>query len=148
MSEQHTFTISGLKRKRGEIAGQIMVVKGQLRVLQDDLAAIDRSLGLLDPSIEPRKIKVLRPQHRFKYFEAGELAKLIFDQLRKSEGKPVQVPPMVEAIMDAKGLDKTHRDAVREIAARVLAQLHGLAKRGKIQRIGRRVGVSWVMPSQ
>ena len=70
MREHHTFTISGLKRKRGEIAGQIMVVKGQLRTLQDDLAAIDRSLGLLDPSIEPRKIKVLRPTHRFKYFEA------------------------------------------------------------------------------
>jgi len=145
---EHTYTISGLKRKRGEVAGQIMVLKGQLRVLQDDLAAIDRSLGLLDPSIEPRKIKVLRPTHRFKYFEAGELAKLIFDQLRKSEGKPVLVPAITEAIMDAKGLDKTHRDAVREIAARVLAQLHGLAKRGKIQRIGKRVGVSWVMPPQ
>ena len=50
------------------------------------------------------------------------MAKLIFDQLRKAEGKPVQVQPMVEAIMDAKGLDKTHRDAVREISARVLAQ--------------------------
>jgi hypothetical protein len=143
----HTYTISGLKRKRGEIAGQILIVKGQLGMLQDDLAAIDRSLGLLDPTIETRKIKVLKPTHRFKYFEAGELAKLIFDQLCKAEGKPVQVPAITEAIMDAKGLDKTHRDAVREIAARVLAQLHGLAKRGKIQRIGRRVGVSWVMPS-
>ena len=61
----------------------------RIRVLQDDLAAIDRSLGLLDPSMEPRKIKVLKPTHRFKYFEAGELAKLIFDQLRKAEGKPV-----------------------------------------------------------
>jgi len=48
--------------------------------------------------------------------------------------------------MDAKGLDQTHRVAVREIAGRVLAQLHRLAKRGKIQRIGRCVGVSWVMP--
>ena len=39
--------------------------------------------------------------------------------------------------MDAKGLDKTHRNAVREI---------GWAKRGKITRIGKRVGVSWAMP--
>ena len=79
MREHHTFTISGLKRKRGEIAGQILIVMGQLKMLQSDLATIDRSLGLLDPFIEPRKIKVLRPTHRFKYFEAGELAKLIFD---------------------------------------------------------------------
>lgn len=50
--------------------------------------------------------------------------------------------------MDAKGPDKTHRDAVREISARVLAQLRQLAKRGRIQRVGRRVGVSWVMPPQ
>jgi len=60
--------------------------------------------------------------------------------------KPVLVPAITEAIMDAKGLDKTHRDAVREIAARVLAQLHGLEKRSKFTRIGKRVGVNWVMP--
>ncbi len=48
---------------------------------------------------------------------------------------------MVEAIMDAKGLDKTHNDAVREISARVLAQLHQLAKRGRIQRI--KAGCVW-----
>jgi hypothetical protein len=148
MRKHRTFTISRLKRKRGEIAGQILSVKGQLKMLQADLAAIDRSLGLLDPSIEPRKIRVLKPTHRFKYFEAGELAKLIFAELRKSAGQPVQVPPMVEAVMAAKGLDKSHRDAVREVSARVLAQLHQLAKRGRIQRIGRRVGVSWVMPPQ
>jgi len=76
------------------------------------------------------------------------LAKLIFDQLRKADGKPVLVPAITEAIMDTKGLNKTHRDAVRGIAARVLAQLHQLAKRDRIQRIGRRVGVSWVMPPQ
>ena len=46
----------------------------------------------------------------------------------------------------AMGLDQIHWVAVREIAARVQAQLHWLAKRGKIQRMGRRVGVSWVMP--
>jgi hypothetical protein len=45
-------------------------------------------------------------------------------------------------------LDKTHNGAVRQISARVLAQLHQVAKRGRIQRIGRRVGVSWVMSSQ
>jgi hypothetical protein len=44
--------------------------------------------------------------------------------------------------------NKPHDDAVREISARVLAQLHQLAKRGRIQRTGRRVSVSWVMPPQ
>ena len=106
-------------------------MKGQLKTLQADLAAIDRSLGLLDLSIEPRNIWFLRPVHRFKYFEAGELAKLIFDQQRKAESKPVQVQLMVEAIMDTKGLDKAHRDAVREISARVLDQLHGWQSAGE-----------------
>ena len=50
--------------------------------------------------------------------------------------------------MDAKGLDKSRNDAVREISAPVLAQFHLLAKRERIQRIGKRVGVSWVMPPQ
>jgi len=146
--KDHTFTISGLKRKRGEIAGQLLILEGQLRTLRANLAAVDHTLCLLDPSIKPKALKVLKPRHRFKYFEAGELAKLIFAELRKAEGKPVLVPALTAAIMDAKGSDKTHNDAVREIAARVLAQLHQLAKRGRIQRIGRRVGVSWVMPPQ
>jgi hypothetical protein len=66
--------------------------------------------------------------------------------IRSSHKSPTW-PRISKAIMEATGLDKTHRDAVREIAARVLAQLHGLAKRDKIQRIGLRIGVSWVMPS-
>ena len=53
---------------------------------------------------------------------------------------------MTEAIIDAKGLDQTHRGALREMAARVLAQLHFLTKRVQIQRIGCRVRVSRVMP--
>jgi len=57
-------------------------------------------------------------------------------------------PNKVVATVHPKAMDKTHRDAVREIAARVLAQLHGLAKRGKIQRIGRRADVSWGMLEQ
>jgi hypothetical protein len=115
---ENSFTISGLKRKRGEIAGQLFILEGRVRSLRADLAAVDHTLTLLNPSIELKAIKVLKPRHRFKYFEAGELAKLIFEELRKSGGTPVQVPPMVEAIMDAKGLDKSHRDAVREISAR------------------------------
>ena len=73
---------------------------------------------------------------------------MIFDELRNSGGRPVQVPPMVEVVMDATGLNKTHNDALREISARVLSQLHQLAKRGRIQGIGRRVGVSRAIPPQ
>lgn len=43
------------------------------------------------------------------------MTKLILDQLRKAEGKPVLVPAITAAIMDAKGLDKTHHDAVRKL---------------------------------
>lgn len=127
--QENSFTISGLKRKRGEIAGQLMIVEGQAKALRADLAAVDHTLCLLDPTIKPKALKVLRPRHRFKYFEAGELAKLIFDQLRKSDGKPVQVPPLVEAIMDAKGLDKSHNDAVREIRQAAGGRRHGTGLR-------------------
>jgi hypothetical protein len=145
---KNSFTISGLKRKRGEIAGQLLILEGQARCLRADLSAVDHTLCLLDPLAKPHTIKVLKPRHRFKYFEAGELARLIFDQLRNAKGNPVLVPALTAAVMDAKGLDKKHRDAVREISARVLAQLHSLAKRGRIERIGRRVGVSWILPPQ
>ena len=60
---------------------------------------------------------------------------------------PKAIRPAPLRAMDAtagygrQGLDKTHRDAVREMSARVLAQLHQHAKRGRSQRVGRRVGL-------
>ena len=56
--KDHTFTISGLKRKRGEIAGQLLILEGQARTLRADLAAVDHTLCLLDPTIKPKAIKV------------------------------------------------------------------------------------------
>jgi hypothetical protein len=54
MRENHSFTISGLKRKRGEIAGQLMIVEGQAKALRADLAAVDHTFAFWTPTLSPR----------------------------------------------------------------------------------------------
>ncbi|HEY1632075.1 MAG TPA: hypothetical protein VGF56_12235 [Rhizomicrobium sp.] len=64
MSE-NIYAIHGLKRKRGELAGHILTVERQLKDLRHDLAALDRSLQLLDPSIVPARIRPIQPRQRY-----------------------------------------------------------------------------------
>jgi hypothetical protein len=146
--DRNTFAIHGLKRKRCELAGQLLVLQEQMRVVRLDLTAVDRALKLLDPDAAPRKIKPLRATKRCKYFDAGEMARMLLDEMRQLEGKPASIPRLTASVMEAKGLDPTHIDAFRAIQHRITMQLAKLAKRGTVRKIGQRVAVAWALPTE
>ena len=143
MSE-NIYAMHGLRRKRGELAGQILTLEQQLKTLRADMAALDRSLVLLDPSIEPATIKPIKPVQRFKYFRAGELPRIILDILR-AEQEPILNYLLVEKVMKAKALDQAHRDTRRAVESRVRSGLERLKDKGIVRRIGKNRGSQWVM---
>ena len=127
MSE-NIYAVFGLKRKRGELLGQILTVEGQLKTLRRDLAAIDRALVLLDPDIQPSRIKAIRPRQRYKYFKSGELPRLLLDMLRKTN-EPVLNHALVDRVMTGKELDPAHTDTRRAVENRVRAAMQRLRQR-------------------
>ncbi|HEY3777610.1 MAG TPA: hypothetical protein VGL35_06090 [Rhizomicrobium sp.] len=145
---ENIYAISGLTRKRAELAGQMLILQEQLRLLSVDIEAIDRALQILDPAAEPRTIKPIRPVHRFKYFDKGEMYRFLLDTLRAREGKPASIGDLTRAIMAAKGLDAGHIDCFRAVTHRATTQLHSLNRRGAIRKIGAYSGVMWALPGE
>ena len=62
------YALSALRKRRGEIAAEIVQLEGQLRHRREMLGHIDATLKLLDPSIEVGRIKLRRPHKRIKLF--------------------------------------------------------------------------------
>jgi hypothetical protein len=93
-------------------------------------------------------IKVKKVTKRFKYFEAGEPARLILTEFRNSGGKLLSIPEIATALMRHKGLDPEHHPVFKAVAHRVQMQLHKLDKRGVLLKIGSHAGVQWRLPEE
>jgi len=147
MSE-NVYAVSGLSRKRAELAGQLLILQEQVKQIMGDIEAVDRTLKLMDPDAEPTAIKPIRPVRRFQYFDQGELSRLLLATLRKLDGKPATIGDLTRAVMTAKGLDAGHIDCFRAVTHRVTMQLHSLNRRGAVQKIGQYAGVTWALPKE
>jgi hypothetical protein len=140
--EQNVYAVFGLKRKRAEVSGLILTLEHQLKTLKADLLALDRSLQIMDATIDPSKIKPLKPRQRFKYFKQGELCRMVLDVLRQAKG-PILNMDLTDTIMTAKELDKGHRDTRRAVETRIRATMQRLERAGTVERVGKFRGSKW-----
>ena len=136
----NTFAIPALKEKRASIAGRVISLKKQIIKHKHELANLDATIALFEPSYKIGSIKPKRPQKRSKLFKMGELGRLCIDALRKAEGAPMATREIVAAVSVAIGQGKTS-EAV--LAATVRSNLAYMARRGKVAQIGKGVGCKW-----
>ena len=142
--EANIYVINGLKRKRGELAGQITVLQANLKALYADLAAIDRSLQMMDPAIVPAKIKAIRPRLRFKHFRSGELPRLILSHLRKAT-EPVPLYVLIDALMADKALDGSEKALRNAVEKRARAALQRMESKRIAKRLGMGREAQWLL---
>ena len=76
MENEHV--ISGLTRKRGEIAGEIERTQHLLRKLVTELDAIDQAIRIFDPNADIGKIKTHHYPQRHAAFR-GEMMRFVLD---------------------------------------------------------------------
>lgn len=109
-------TISGLIRKRAELAGQLIQI-------QEDLRHIDGALIVLGYQ-NPKSIDAIRRRRLPAMFRAGELMRLIGEAKREGHEKPQQITLY---IMERRGMD--HEDV--DLFGRVKASVRASIKRMK-----------------
>lgn len=127
-------TISGLRRKRAHLAGEIEA--GAHRLVQDRaaLAALDATLRLFHPDANPEQIVTIRPARRCLNFRHGEQRRYCLEALRDA-GCPLSTRQITEYVMRAKGLaldDGLPWVRIREQVRRVLMRT---AKRGLMRQL-------------
>lgn len=128
--------ISGLIRKRSEVAGQLKVAQKAAEAVKGDLAAIDRALELCGYEGDPRGIA---PRTKYKQlFGRNELKLTIRNHLRQASADD---ETLATAIIEAKGWD---RDAVwMDVLKRVRDCLQREQKVGQVVQDFGPEGVLW-----
>lgn len=126
-----TFVISGLLKKRGEIAGKIEAAQGQLQMLISDLDSLDVTIRIFKPDIDLAEVKPkpLPPRHHaFK----GEVTRIAMDTLRNAQ-RPVSAQEIAVNIIAARGLNAADKPILKLITKRVGSCLRHWRQKGMVQ---------------
>lgn len=135
----NSFALSALKEKRAQIAGRVISLKKQIARHQKELASLDATIALFDPTYRIGSIKPKRTQKRAKLFKLGELGRLIIDALRRAEA-PLDTAQVVTAVTLASGQIKANE---KLMVATVRSNLAYLSRCGKVTQIGNGIGSKW-----
>ena len=135
----NSFAIPALKEKRATIAGRIISLKKQIARHHKELANLDATITLFDPSYKVGSIRPKNARKRVKLFKMGELGRHIMDTLRRAEGRPLGTAEVVAAVAEAVG----QKGSGKVLASTARSNLGYLARRGKVQKIGARTAAAW-----
>ncbi len=134
--------LSGLIRKRQEIAAALDAAQSHLRSLIQDIDALDATIRLFQPDIDLEAVKV-RPTPRRHEAHRGDTSRLILSLLREA-GEGLSHREITQRVMQARGLNLADRALAQTMRDRVGASLRGMRGRGRIvSGEGSGVGVRW-----
>jgi hypothetical protein len=140
---RYTYAISGLRRKRAMLMGEIEQGERELAKLREQLAAVDATLRLFHPDADPEHITPIRPFNiRNIWFRRGEQTRLTLEALREA-GKPLPLPSIAEYVMRAKGMPPEDKEVWVRGRDHVRIALQRLAERGQVRKIIEEPEVWW-----
>src|SRR5438270_13152210 len=114
-------TINAMRRNRAEIAGLIRELDGKMHDLRRDLAHVDATMKLFDPTAEPKLIKPVRPYRPAnRVFERKEVSIRVMNALREADGAALTLDALGARIIADKGLDTAATLMVNRVTAGAL----------------------------
>ncbi|MCO4054950.1 MAG: hypothetical protein HEQ16_13065 [Bosea sp.] len=129
-------TVSGLLRKRAEIAGEVKAKQDEVQRLQTDLNALDRALRVF--GLQRDLSDVVKRPSRSSHLKRGEPMRLVLRAIAVSPGATTH--EIAEKVMEIAGLDRDD-GVVREDMRRTVYQaLKAHLAKGRV-RNGERKGV-------
>jgi hypothetical protein len=136
--------LSGLLRKRQEIAAEIENLESRLHGLVIDIDAVDLTIRLFSPGLDVETVRV-RPTPRRHGVRPGDTSKLALSLLR--ENGPMSQRQITLKVMEHRGLNVADRVLYAVMRNRVGASLRQLKKRASLmQAEGCGAGVLWGLP--
>ena len=139
--------LSGLIRKRQEVAAELDAAQSRLRQLILDIDALDATIRLFQPDIDLEAVKV-RPTPRRHEAHRGDTSRLILSLLREA-GDGLSHREVTRQVMQARGLNLQDRALVQTMRDRVGASLRGMRGRGRVvSGEGSGIGVRWELSTK
>jgi hypothetical protein len=137
MEEPHT--VSGLIRKRAELAGKLEATQDALRQLIIDLDNLDATIRIFAPDVDLAEIKPKPLPPRSAAYK-GEIGRVILAALRQApDGLTGQ--ELAARVMAERGMNTADKKTLRLISKRVGAALRHYRGKGAIRSEGARNGL-------
>ncbi|MGH7047141.1 MAG: hypothetical protein ACREE2_12225 [Stellaceae bacterium] len=124
-----TYVISGLRKKRAELSGELIAAEKHILQLRTDLDCLDGAIRLFDPEAEPRKIRPVQTRRVSGPIPRGQCSRAILDMLRRAD-QPMTAQEIAARLAADYGIDAANKGAMNALVAKVRnALLHqkGLA---------------------
>jgi hypothetical protein len=135
-------TVTTLVRKRDEIRASIRMYEKKIAQAKSDLAHVSAVMRLFEASGKPQDLA--RYVDSYRLFQRGEPWAICTAALVKG---PLTTKELALELMKAKGMDLGDGVLAKAIGNRLIHSLRMQEQRGKVQRAGKRHGVSvWRLP--
>lgn len=116
MADPHI--ISTLRQKRSETSGEIADTERRLASLREDLASLDRTLRIFDPSVIPATIKPRLKRKTPSRFRSGEMTRSLLTILRNAT-EPMTVREIAVQVARELSLNTEDQVGMRSVTANV-----------------------------
>ncbi len=137
--------LSGLVRKRAELAGELEALHARIPALVAALNSVDATIRLFSPDLPLEEIapKRARPRHAAR---PGQISRVVTSALREA-GQPLTTHDLTLRVMEARQLNAADRNLFLTMQKRVLASLRNL-RIGETVRSDREAGsnLRWRLP--
>ena len=95
--------ISGLTRRRRELAGNMLALMAQVDALARDIDALDGALRVLDPEIEIDRIPALQSRPKSDWALRGEVVRIVLALLLDAP-EPLSTHALTAMVMERRGM--------------------------------------------
>lgn len=145
--ERESHVVSGLRRKRAQIAGFVADHERKAREWRAALVQLDATLKLFSPDLDPETIPTKRVHRKSQHFGENELGRLILDELRRANGTPLTAIAFADIAMVAGDVPVQHHIRY-ELRQRITNYLKDSEKDGEGMRVGVANKTSWKLPPE
>ena len=137
MQDGYDQTLSGLIRKRAELASETVSTREAYEAKLAALDAIDAAIRVFRPDLVTEYLPTNRPAVPHAA-ATSEMRRFLLDMIRQRQGRPVRTLEAADALCEAKGIDRRDRVVMTLMRKRVTDAFGRMRKNGTVE--GRRFG--------
>jgi hypothetical protein len=127
MADPHV--ISALRAKRAELSGELIAAEKRIFHLRNDIASLDRTIQVFDPTAEPHTIRPILRHKKPTLIPRGQCSRAVLDMLRAADG-PMTAREIAAQLAARYQMGVSNTDTMNALVAKVrntLTRQKGLA---------------------
>jgi hypothetical protein len=116
MTDPHV--ISALREKRAELSGELIAAEKRILQLREDIASLDRTIQVFDPTAEPHAIRPILRRKKPTLIPRGQCSRAVLDMLRHTDG-PMTAREIAAQLAACYQMDARNMVAINALVAKV-----------------------------